>query len=95
VKFENSVVNLLLFSAYKDEDGKPWVLPFVLRIENEMIRSATYNHEYIPFLGMDQFTKLVPPTVLGENSPALKSGRVSIDYLIIYYIYRVSQEERT
>lgn len=82
-------MNLLLFSAYKDEDGKPWVLPFVLRIENEMLQSATYNHEYTPFLGLDLFTKLVPPTVLGENSPALKSGRVSIDYIIIYFIYRI------
>ena len=80
-------MNFLLFSAYKDEDGKPWVLPFVLRIENEMLRSATYNHEYILFLGMDQFTKLVPPIVLGEDSPALKSGRVSIDNLYKYDHY--------
>jgi len=83
-------VNLLLFSAYKDEDGQPWVLPFVLRIENEMLRSATYNHEYTPFLGLDQFTKLVPPTVLGENSPALKSGRVSTEYQFIYFIQGVT-----
>ena len=89
MKFGNSSVHLVLISAYKDEDGKPWVLPFVLRIENEMVRSATHNHEYTPFLGMDQFTKLVPPTVLGENSPALKSGRVSIDYLLIYFTYRI------
>jgi aspartate aminotransferase len=74
--------SVVIFPAYKDEDGKPWVLPFVLRIENEMLQSATYNHEYIPFLGMDLFTKLVPPAVLGENNPALKSGRVSMDYLI-------------
>lgn len=65
----------LLAGAYRDEDGKPWVLPFVLRIENEMLRSATYNHEYILFLGLDLFKELVPPVVLGENSPALKSGR--------------------
>lgn len=82
-------MNLVLFSAYKDEDGKPWVLPFVLRIEKEMLRSPTYNHEYTPFLGLEQFTKLVPPTVLGENSSALKSGRVSINYLLIYFIYRI------
>ena len=61
-------MNLLLFLAYKDEDGQPWVLPFVLSIENEMLRSATYNHEYAPFLGLNQFTKLVPSTVLGEKS---------------------------
>jgi aspartate aminotransferase len=84
LKLGNSAVNLFFISGYQDEDGKPWVLPFVLRIENEMISSATYNHEYVPFLGLDLYRELVPPTVLGENSAALRSGRVSIDYLVIY-----------
>ena len=92
VKCRNSVVNLF-FSAYRDENGKPWVLPFVLRIENEMLRSPTYNHEYIPFLGTDLFTELAPPIVLGKNSPALKTGRVSVDYLIMYFICSVCTKE--
>ncbi|GFG37319.1 hypothetical protein Cfor_03257 [Coptotermes formosanus] len=67
--------NSISRGTYRDENGKPWVLPCVLRIENEMLRSATYNHEYVLFLGLDLFKELVPPLVLGENSSALKSGR--------------------
>jgi aspartate/tyrosine/aromatic aminotransferase len=67
-----------LFLAYRDENGKPWVLPFVLDLENKLLKADTYNHEYLLFLGMDSFNELVPRLILGENSPALKSGRVSI-----------------
>jgi aspartate aminotransferase len=66
-----------LFLAYRDENGKPWVLPFVLDLENKLLKSDTYNHEYVIFLGLDSFNELVPRLILGENSPVLKSGRVS------------------
>jgi aspartate aminotransferase len=69
---------LILFLAYRDENGKPWVLPFVLDVENKLLKSATFNHEYILFLGMDSFKELAPRLILGEKSPALESGRVSI-----------------
>jgi aspartate aminotransferase len=66
-----------LFLAYRDENGKPWVLPSVLDVENRLLKSDTYNREYVIFLGLDAFNELVPRLILGEDSPALKSGRVS------------------
>jgi aspartate aminotransferase len=67
----------MLFLAYRDEKGKPWVQPFVLDLENKLLKSVTYNHEYLLFLGMDSFKELAPRLILGEKSPALESGRVS------------------
>lgn len=65
----------LIPGAYRDENGKPWVLPFVLDLEKKLLKSDTYNHEYVLFLGLDSFNELVPRLILGENSPALNSGR--------------------
>jgi aspartate/tyrosine/aromatic aminotransferase len=67
---------VITFLAYRDENGKPWVLPFVLELEKKLVQSAAYNHEYVIFLGMESFKELAPRLILGENSPALKSGRV-------------------
>lgn len=84
---------LILLLAYRDENGKPWVLPFVLDLENKLLKSSTYNHEYVLFLGTDEFQELAPRLILGEQSPALKSGRVSILFNPLkpsdYYMYQL------
>ncbi|XP_021916318.1 aspartate aminotransferase, cytoplasmic-like [Zootermopsis nevadensis] len=65
----------LIPGAYRDEDGEPWVLPVVLDLEKKLVQSVTYNHEYILFLGTDSFKTLAPRLILGEESPALRTGR--------------------
>ncbi|KAJ9591622.1 hypothetical protein L9F63_001836 [Diploptera punctata] len=65
----------LIPGAYRDENGKPWVMPFIHKLEKEMLESPNWNHEYVIFLGLDPYMTLVPPLILGDNCPALKTGR--------------------
>jgi len=37
--------------AYRDDDGKPWILPSVRKAEQKLITSPDYNHEYYPIVG--------------------------------------------
>ncbi|VVC97577.1 unnamed protein product [Leptidea sinapis] len=36
--------------AYRDENGKPWVLPVVRQMEKQMAADETLLHEYLPVL---------------------------------------------
>ncbi|CAH2267830.1 jg5766 [Pararge aegeria aegeria] len=36
--------------AYRDENGKPWVLPIVRKMEKKMADDDTLLHEYLPVL---------------------------------------------
>ncbi|KJH53604.1 putative aminotransferase [Dictyocaulus viviparus] len=67
-------VNLTV-GAYRTEEGKPWVLPVVREAEKAIASDDTLNHEYLPVLGFEPFTKAACALVLGENSPAIKEGR--------------------
>ncbi|KAI5635824.1 aminotransferase class I and II domain-containing protein [Phthorimaea operculella] len=71
--FQNKV-NLSV-GAYRDENGKPWVLPVVRKMEKQMADDDTLLHEYLPVLGLDQFSQLSVGMLLGEDSPALAEGR--------------------
>ncbi|CAG4920787.1 unnamed protein product [Colias eurytheme] len=61
--------------AYRDENGKPWVLPVVRKMEKQMAADETLLHEYLPVLGLEQFSNLSVSMLLGEDSPALAEGR--------------------
>lgn len=65
----------LVIGAYRTDDGKSWVLPFIKDLEKKIISEPNYNHEYLMFLGMEQFNQLAPKLILGDNSPALLEGR--------------------
>ena len=39
-----------LFSAYRTDEGKPWVLPVVRHVEQLMAADMTLNKEYLPVL---------------------------------------------
>jgi hypothetical protein len=68
-------------------------MPFIKKIEKEMASDPNLNHEYIKFLGLDKFNKVVPRLILGEQSPALLEGRVSStaipihDFIFQYEVY--------
>jgi aspartate aminotransferase len=52
-------------------------MPFIRKIEEEIVSNPNLNHEYLWFLGMDKFNEVAPRLILGEQSPALLEERVS------------------
>lgn len=71
--FENKV-NLAV-GAYRTSEGKPWVLPVVHKVEQDLAQDKSQNHEYLPVLGLEDFSKAATSMLLGANSPAIKEGR--------------------
>lgn len=57
--------------SYKDDNGKPWVLPVVRTVEQQIANDMTLNHEYLPILGLPEFTSATVKLVLGSDSPAV------------------------
>lgn len=55
--------------TYRDDDGKPWVLPSVNK-SRETLLSQGLNHEYLPILGLREFRLKAAELALG---PALFS----------------------
>jgi len=68
-------VNLTV-GAYRDEEGKPWVLPSVRKAE-ELVVAASMNKEYAPIGGIEEYVKLAREFALGAASPALQEQRVT------------------
>lgn len=65
-----------LLGAYRTDDAKPWVLPAVRKAEKLIANDESLNHEYLPILGMEDFSELATRILLGEDSVALKEKRV-------------------
>jgi aspartate/tyrosine/aromatic aminotransferase len=68
----------LAVGAYRDENGKPWILPSVRKAEDIISADlAKYNKEYPPQPGYAPFIKACQNFLLGEDHPALAEGRVA------------------
>lgn len=63
--------------AYRDDKGKPYVLPSVLKAE-QTIMSKNLDKEYTGITGVPAFTKLAAVLAYGSDSAAIKEGRVAI-----------------
>ncbi|XP_077528977.1 aspartate aminotransferase, cytoplasmic-like [Haemaphysalis longicornis] len=61
--------------AYRTEEGKPWVLPVVRKVEKQMAEDTTLYHEYSDHLGSEDFTKAAVRLLLGQDNEAIKNGR--------------------
>ncbi|XP_018803822.1 PREDICTED: aspartate aminotransferase, cytoplasmic isoform X1 [Bactrocera latifrons] len=61
--------------AYRTNEGKPWVLPVVRKTEIKITSDETINHEYLPVLGNDAFTKAATGLLLGDSSSAIADKR--------------------
>jgi len=64
--------------AYRDENGKPWVLPVVKKVERQLaedVEANLINHEYLPVLGFGAFSEAATKLILGQDSLAIKEGR--------------------
>jgi aspartate aminotransferase, mitochondrial len=62
--------------AYRDDNGKPFVLESVQEAERRIL-SRHSNHEYSAIQGNDVFIKLSEEFTFGEDSPLLKEKRVA------------------
>ena len=62
--------------AYRDDKGKPWVLPSVREAE-ERILAENLDHEYAGIAGVPEFTALAAKLALGGNSEVIKSKRIT------------------
>ncbi|KAK3877354.1 hypothetical protein Pcinc_017928 [Petrolisthes cinctipes] len=69
-------VNLSV-GAYRTDEGKPWVLPVVRKVEQELAADNTLNHEYLPILGLEAFSTAAAKMLLGATHPAITGGRVT------------------
>ncbi|KAF8941571.1 aspartate aminotransferase [Dissophora ornata] len=62
--------------AYRTEEGKPWVLPVVKKVDHILVDDENLDHEYLPILGLEAFRKASSKLILGAKSKALAEGRV-------------------
>ncbi|PWA25654.1 hypothetical protein CCH79_00001642 [Gambusia affinis] len=62
--------------AYRTDEGKPWVLPVVKKVEKLIVHDDRLNHEYLPILGLTEFRSSSSKIVLGDGSPAIREDRV-------------------
>nr|AIT70259.1 aspartate aminotransferase [Grateloupia catenata] len=61
--------------AYRTSQGKPYVLPVVRRVEQQIAADPATNHEYLPQHGLSDFNRLSARLILGSDSPALRDAR--------------------
>ncbi|KAK7109200.1 hypothetical protein V1264_013285 [Littorina saxatilis] len=62
--------------AYRTDEGKPWVLPMVKTVENQISADMTLNHEYLPVAGLPAFRTAASALILGKDNPAILENRV-------------------
>ncbi|XP_076241919.1 glutamate oxaloacetate transaminase 1 [Calliopsis andreniformis] len=67
-------VNLSI-GAYRTNEGKPWVLPVVRKVEKSLAADELQNHEYLPVLGLDAFSQAATTMLLGTDSPVIAQNR--------------------
>ncbi|KAK1163594.1 aspartate aminotransferase, mitochondrial-like [Acipenser oxyrinchus oxyrinchus] len=60
--------------AYRDDNGKPFVLSCVRKAEAQ-IAAKKMDKEYLPIGGLAEFAKASAELALGQNHEVLKSGR--------------------
>jgi len=60
--------------AYRDDNGKPYILPSV-RVAEKRITDANVDHEYLPIGGLAAFNKAAITLALGEDNAYLKEKK--------------------
>ncbi|KAJ1891597.1 Aspartate aminotransferase, cytoplasmic [Kickxella alabastrina] len=62
--------------AYRDDSGKPWVLPVVRKAEQQLAADPQANHEYLGVGGLPALTQGAQKLIFGADSEAIKQQRV-------------------
>ncbi len=65
---EEHKVNVCV-GAYRDTDGKPWVLPSVRKAEEMMLADSSENKEYLPIDGDQAYVAKALKFAYGANAP--------------------------
>lgn len=63
--------------AYRDDNGKPYILPCVREAEKR-IAAAKLDHEYSPISGNSNFCRAAAELAFGPESPIIKDKLVSV-----------------
>ncbi|KAL1413377.1 aspartate transaminase aat1 [Vanrija albida] len=63
--------------AYRDGNGKPYVLPSVSKAE-EILFKEKLDKEYLPITGLASFDKLATELAYGEDSAPIKENRLAV-----------------
>lgn len=63
--------------AYRDAEGKPYVLPSV-RAAEERLLAKKLDKEYLPITGLASFTSKAVELAYGPDSAPLKAGRIAV-----------------
>jgi len=66
----------LVVGAYRTDEGQPWVLPVVSKVEGILLQEH-HDHEYIPIDGLRDFTDAATALLLGHKNPVVLEGRYS------------------
>ncbi|KAK8850720.1 hypothetical protein IAR55_004640 [Kwoniella newhampshirensis] len=67
--------------AYRDEEGKPYILESVLKAE-DILHQKKLDKEYLPITGAGDFTTLASELAYGKNSKPLQEGRIAVSQSI-------------
>lgn len=63
--------------AYRDDEGKPWILPAVRAAEAKIHADThTYNHEYLPIGGLPALTRGAARVLFGDDLADESSERI-------------------
>lgn len=62
--------------AYRDNAGKPWILPAVKQAERQLVALPEYNHEYLGISGFEPFLAESAKVILGADSAAIREHAV-------------------
>ncbi|WRT70900.1 uncharacterized protein IL334_007899 [Kwoniella shivajii] len=63
--------------AYRDENGKPYILKSVLKAE-DILHQKKLDKEYLPITGAPDFIKLASELAYGKESKPLQEGRIAV-----------------
>ncbi|KAJ8295835.1 Aspartate aminotransferase, cytoplasmic [Rhodotorula toruloides] len=62
--------------AYRDNEGKPFVLPVVRKAKQILASDDSIDHEYLPIAGLPSFVSATSKLIFGADSRAIKEDRV-------------------
>lgn len=62
--------------TYRDDENKPWILPVVKKATRILLNDSSVDHEYLPILGLPEFTKAAAKLMFGGSSKGLREDRI-------------------
>lgn len=72
--------------TYRDDEGKPWVLPSVNKARESLLTKGL-QHEYLPILGLQSFREETAKIVLGAELFKEQGGKVRTTNSVLSFEY--------